>query len=74
MNSEKKTKRFSKKDYEEMAKLSGNWEIGERFNYPAPRNKGAIRVKGSNEPITDESIEKDLEWLYEKMDEDGVLD
>ena len=33
-----------------------------------------IRIPGVlPSPLTDEEIEKDLAWVYEKMDEDGIL-
>ena len=33
-----------------------------------------IRIPGVlSSPLTDEEIEKDLAWVYEKMDEDGIL-
>lgn len=67
------TRRFSKKDYENMSKLSGRWEKGKKLNIPNPRNNSAKLIEGYSTEITDEEIEKDLAWVYEKMDEDGIL-
>ena len=74
MSSKKKTKKFSKKDYEEMARLDK--KSTEIIRNVSIHDDGTgIRIPGvSSMVITDEEIEKDLEWLYEKMDEDGVLD
>lgn len=75
MSSKKKTKKFSKKDYEEMSRLDKkSTEIIRNVSIYDDDGTG-IRIPGvSSMVITDEEIEKDLEWLYEKMDEDGVLD
>lgn len=33
-----------------------------------------IRIPGVlSSPLTDEEIEKDLAWVYEKMDKNGIL-
>lgn len=64
---EKETKIFSKKDYEKMSRLSGNWEEGNSSASPAQRVKGAKLVKGDG-PVTDSEIEKDIAWILEKMD------
>ena len=56
-----------------MSKLSGRWEKGKKLNTPNPRNNSAKLIEGYSTEITDEEIEKDLAWVYEKMDEDGIL-
>lgn len=68
------TKRFSKKDYEKkMAKLDKNGT--EIVNGVSIHDDGTgIRIPGVlYSPLTDEEIEKDLAWVYEKMDKNGIL-
>jgi hypothetical protein len=74
MNNKNKiiTKRFSKNDYKDMAKLSGKWERS-HINTPTPHNKNAKLISGDKVQVTDEDIENDLAWIYEKMDNAGIL-
>jgi hypothetical protein len=67
------TKRFSKKDYEKMAKLDKNGT--EIVNGVSIHDDGTgIRIPGVlSSPLTDEEIEKDLACVYEKMDKNGEL-